>query len=56
MVFDDYLDKEHSPEVKGAVDEIARITELRNIGLPRKSHAAFGQGIKMGEYIFQKRV
>jgi len=56
MVFDDYLDKAHSPEVRGAVDEIARSTELRDIGLPRNYHGAIGFGSKMGVYIFQNRV
>ncbi len=56
MVFDDYLDKEHSPEVRGAVDEIARSTELRDVGLPRNYHGAIGHGSEMGEYIFQNRV
>jgi len=54
MVFDDYLDFKDSPEVKGAVDDIAHVTSLQDIGLLDNQHGAFGHGEKLGEYIFRK--
>lgn len=55
--FADYLDSKSSPDVRGAVDAVAKITDLNPIGSPRNVH-----GIHLGvnesfinEYIFQKR-
>eukprot|EP00977_Amphora_coffeiformis_P011958 scaffold2917_cov191-Amphora_coffeaeformis.AAC.51 len=56
MVFDDYLDWKYSPEVRGAVDDIARRTDLIPIGTPQNIHGihpATNQSF-INEYIFQK--
>jgi len=59
LVFDDYLDAQDSPEVKGAVDDIAKATSLRDVGLLHDVHNIHpelrDQGIYgINEYIFQK--
>lgn len=56
MVFDDYLDWQWSPEVRGAVDEIAMTTDLISIGTPRNIHGIHQtvNGSYINEYIFQK--
>lgn len=57
MVFDDYLDFKSSPAVKGAVDDIARISELTAIGTPRNVHNIHPtvNSEYINEYIFQKK-
>ncbi len=54
LVFDDYLDYKDSPEVRVAVDEIARATDLVVVGLLENIHQISGHSDQVGEYIFQK--
>ena len=60
IVFDDYLDYLHSPEVQPAVDDIVRAnSELIDVGTPRNTHGIYfstrpeHKGF-IGEYILQK--
>jgi UDP-sugar transporter A1/2/3 len=57
MVFDDYLDFKDSPAVRGAVDDIARISEMTAIGTPRNVHNIHPtlNSEYINEYIFQKK-
>ena len=56
MVFDDYLDWKDSSDVRGAVDNIAKITDLIPIGSPRNIHGIHPQvnASFINEFIFQK--
>lgn len=56
MVFDDYLDWKSSREVRPAVDNIAKITDLIPIGTLRNIHGIHPQvnSSFINEYIFQK--
>jgi hypothetical protein len=56
MVFDDYLDWQYSGAVRGAVDNIAKITDLIPIGTPRNIHGIHPQvnASFINEFIFQK--
>jgi hypothetical protein len=56
MVFDDYLDWQYSGAVRGAVDNIAKITDLIPIGSPQNIHGIHPQvnASFINEFIFQK--
>jgi UDP-galactose transporter len=56
MVFDDYLDWQSSGAVRGAVDNIAKITDLIPIGSPQNIHGIHPQvhASSINEFIFQK--
>lgn len=56
MVFDDYLDWKDSPDVRGAVDNIAKMSDLIPIGTPRNIHGIHPQvnASFINEFIFQK--
>lgn len=57
MVFDDYLDARYSPEVRGAVDDIARRTELVAIGTPKNIHGIHPEVSTrfINAFVFQKK-
>jgi UDP-sugar transporter A1/2/3 len=56
MVFDDYLDWQYSGAVRGAVDNIAKSTDLIPIGSPQNIHGIHPQvnASFINEFIFQK--